>query len=311
MVMDDDRPSVQRYMHLKLPNDGKHYLRVATIQPGRLVDNVHISLRQIEWNPDHHHKLTTASSFRRFEALSYAWGPPEPEHLSARIGIIEHTADDSHISSGWLPVRSNLLGALQHLREVDKPRNVWIDAICINQDDDAEKSIQIARIGEVYRLASRVVVWLGPSSDGSDEVMKRLGELGLRMPDVDFGNPASWDSLRYRVSMAAVSLQYVHREDMENLYKFFSRAWFDRLWVRQEIFLATQDAAVVQCGNTQVPWRIFSHGSWISYITLGPRAPKKLFDRGDRLFGLLNQTLLWKQGDIQQETTRPTLSLAK
>jgi len=38
---------------------------------------------------------------------------------------------------------------------------MWIDAICINQGDDEEKSKQVTRMRDVYKLARRVVVWLG------------------------------------------------------------------------------------------------------------------------------------------------------
>src|SRR6266536_990785 len=88
-----------------------------------------------------------------YEALSYAWGPPT---FSERI----------FIDNEYLPVTANLLAALKSLAE-DKPRFLWIDAICINQTDLVEKSTQIPLMTEIYRSAKQVIVWLGEETEGA------------------------------------------------------------------------------------------------------------------------------------------------
>ncbi|KAH7012701.1 heterokaryon incompatibility, partial [Microdochium trichocladiopsis] len=83
-----------------------------------------------------------------YEALSYTWGATE--------GIQRAITVDN----GKIQVTPNLHTALCHLR-TDKPRLLWIDALCINQNDQEEKAQQIALMGNIYRKAEQVVAFLG------------------------------------------------------------------------------------------------------------------------------------------------------
>jgi hypothetical protein len=65
-------------------------------------------------------------------------------------------------NSNFLNGTTNLFSALVRLRKQDVPRTFWVDAICINQGDDAEKTHQLALMGRIYKEAARAVVWLGP-----------------------------------------------------------------------------------------------------------------------------------------------------
>jgi hypothetical protein len=57
-------------------------------------------------------------------------------------------------------VQKNLYEALLNLRSA-RPGYCWIDSICINQKDEAEKTVQVQMMGHIYHEANRVVVWLG------------------------------------------------------------------------------------------------------------------------------------------------------
>ncbi|KUJ20755.1 HET-domain-containing protein, partial [Mollisia scopiformis] len=83
-----------------------------------------------------------------YEALSYTWGSPE-------------TAAFLHCESGSLPLTLNLVQALLRLRRTDTIRTLWIDQICINQDDEIERGQQVGLMGGIYRGASIVDIWLG------------------------------------------------------------------------------------------------------------------------------------------------------
>jgi hypothetical protein len=85
-----------------------------------------------------------------YEALSYAWG--EPTMSSTVYEVASHAT---------LHITSNLSQALHAIRFEHTPRVLWIDAICINQSDLGEKGHQVALMGQIYRNAQRVVVWLG------------------------------------------------------------------------------------------------------------------------------------------------------
>ena len=98
-----------------------------------------------------------------YEALSYAWGSPETTH-----SILFH--------GNHFPVTTNLHTALQHLRQPETPRCLWIDALCIDQLNDAEKSAQVQLMGDVYRRASQVLAWLGEAKDDSDFALDFLND---------------------------------------------------------------------------------------------------------------------------------------
>ncbi|KAK4173948.1 heterokaryon incompatibility protein-domain-containing protein [Triangularia setosa] len=54
------------------------------------------------------------------------------------------------------------------------PQWIWIDQICINQQDDAEKSVQIGMIGDIYREAEVVTIWAG---EGDSLMQQSLANL--------------------------------------------------------------------------------------------------------------------------------------
>jgi hypothetical protein len=89
-----------------------------------------------------------------FEALSYVWGD-----MSNLQPII---VDDTKFE-----VTVNLAAALRRVRHIQQPRILWVDAICINQNDPEEKNTQIPLMGRIYTTASTVLVWLGEADHES------------------------------------------------------------------------------------------------------------------------------------------------
>ena len=86
----------------------------------------------------------------QYEALSYVWSiPPGNTDIIFRG---KHRA-----------VTRNLGLALRRLRKMKDVRKIWVDALCIDQDDKAEKESQVSLMGEIYRRAAEVFIWLGDS----------------------------------------------------------------------------------------------------------------------------------------------------
>lgn len=92
--------------------------------------------------------LLTSGSTHLYDALSYVWGP-------------EDNQSSIYIEDYKMSVRANLHAALLHLRDRFIERIIWIDAICINQEDNDEKGQQVQSMAEIYAKATRVIVWLG------------------------------------------------------------------------------------------------------------------------------------------------------
>ncbi|KAK0961493.1 hypothetical protein LTS01_020337 [Friedmanniomyces endolithicus] len=92
-----------------------------------------------------------------YEALSYCWGSPDPP---TRICVSDANQEGVQHSVG-----DGLASALCHLRYSDKPRRIWIDALCIDQSNLDEKALQVASMDTTYKRCSQAVVWLGYASE--------------------------------------------------------------------------------------------------------------------------------------------------
>ena len=89
--------------------------------------------------------LLDSGSTHSYEALSYVWESADNPQLV-------------FINDSEMSVKGNLHAALLHLRDPFIDRILWIDAICINQEDDEEKSHQVRLMAKIYAKASRVIV---------------------------------------------------------------------------------------------------------------------------------------------------------
>jgi len=150
-----------------------------------------------------------------YTALSYAWGSPS---LTTPILLNGHP---HHVTL-------NLASALRHLRHASsssKKLTLWIDAICINQQDDFEKSHQVAQMGEIYKSADSVIVWLGECEDGDDSHL--VAELFLTLSSGSFEDSPFPPPGREADRLLNAGIKFV-----------MNREWWARLWVVQEVLLA-------------------------------------------------------------------------
>jgi hypothetical protein len=123
----------------------------------------------------------------QYEALSYMWGPKNYRNIK--------------INGMVFVVRQNLFGALHALRLEEDTRTLWIDAICINQDDISECNHQVVQMGMIYKNAVRCVAWLGYPEDDDDSLLNvaiaffRGARKAARIyPRIFFSNsPSKWD----------------------------------------------------------------------------------------------------------------------
>lgn len=77
-----------------------------------------------------------------------------------------------------LPIRSNLYSALRHMRSAEVVMPLWIDAICINQNNIVERNEQVQRMANIYRGASQLLIWLGDATPTSSLAFKTFQALG-------------------------------------------------------------------------------------------------------------------------------------
>lgn len=128
-----------------------------------------------------------------YEALSYVWGNPEE---TLPIFIDEYRFN----------VTKNLHAALWCLRD-HSIEWIWVDAICINQQDRQERGNQVRYMAKIYGKANRVVVWLGEAADNSNRAFKEIRERKKWLDSSD----------NEIIQQAVIAL--------------LQRPWFRRVWV--------------------------------------------------------------------------------
>ncbi|CBF81783.1 hypothetical protein AN5504.2 [Aspergillus nidulans FGSC A4] len=199
----------------------------------------------------------------QYEALSYTWGDP---------ASAEDPKNTILVGGSSFAATRNLVSALRHLRhQSGDPICLWADAVCIDQTNFAERSHQVGMMRQIYASAKRVVIWLGEADQESDAVMSALH------------------------SIATSGVSYLHgelshlREDAPRFFLELAerRPWFTRMWIAQELAVASEDPMVV-CGMKSVSWSTFVK-AWkvisrelfteIGMVRPIPRAEEDMADR--------------------------------
>ena len=175
------------------------------------------------------------SSDTPYECLSYVWGQEGVE----RSRPLRFRRENSQ-STQTVNVTKSVESALRQLRHDDHDRTLWIDQICINQDDPEEKSKQIRMMAKIYEVSSVVLVWLGVRSERSDEAMSYLRELVEA-----FDNGQSPSGYAYQSDRA------------QAVNELLKRPWFERAWTLQEA--ANARNCKVLCGTEVVDYQILHH----------------------------------------------------
>lgn len=89
-------------------------------------------------------------SHPQYTALSYTWGDASLE-------------EEVTLNGQSVRIQSNLAAALRQLKKMDTRGYIWADAICINQNDPAEKSTVVLHMDKIFSAAEEVFAWLGVS----------------------------------------------------------------------------------------------------------------------------------------------------
>ena len=173
-----------------------------------------------------------------FEALSYVWGPQEP--------LYDLLCGD--IKPRVLRVGPNLRDALLHLRchpsTNTNPRVLWVDRICINQDDIEERASQVQLMCTIYRRCWQALVWLGMDDSNTEEAF----ECARFIHKNGFDEDTPLENLALFRS-PAVSLADL-RNYLSVLAKVTHRPWFERAWTFQEIILPS--TVLLVCGESSM-----------------------------------------------------------
>ena len=307
------------YQYQPLDNEAE-YIRLIYLLPAEPSTDIRMDIV---------HTRLTKEDVPKYEALSYVWG----ESGTPEVINVGQQGDVT------LAVTRNLYQALPYLRYRDRQRVLWIDAICIDQQNLEERGPQVERMGDVYSLADRVIVWLGPEDSTSVQAIQFLRTMASKV-EVDWitatMKPLSQDDADW-VDMNKAPTH--SKREVSAIYALVMRPWFERLWVQQEIHANCN--AVLICGSDTLSWQdfrraffciyykwrfyeddiifdpafsvrkvlVYSMISEVGYSTLGQLIERTLLckcsDPRDRVYGVLNMLERFERGaEIKPDYTK-------
>ena len=220
------------YVPLRSPSD---YIRLVSLRCGQFDDPIWLELTQAP--------LRNSIESPSYEALSYTWGNPE------QICTVT-------LNKRPFQVTKNLEAALRHLRYKPQTRDtannyrvLWVDAICINQEDIEERNLQVRQMFDIYKYALRVLLWLGEGDQDSDRAMTLMNKYPVLFPREQAGSGvveryAAFQGMQFQGNWQALE------------QGFFTRPCWNRIWIVQEVAVAKE--VIVVCGSYTIPWYVLS-----------------------------------------------------
>lgn len=222
---------------------GQKPIRLLRLEPGHSLDPIRCGLEQ-----------SSLLKHPKYCALSYTWGPKD-NPVSLYCDNIE------------INVTRSLHAALVRFRLSCGVRILWVDAICINQNDNDEKTEQIRLMRDIYSKAQQGLIWLGCHQEEDKKafaVLQKLGEFVCWYHKYKTIAPPQLQgrSLPMEIPAVATKLQelQISAMDWSYLNSFFQRSWFSRAWVIQEAVLVANNPlpTILTCGELEISWNMLA-----------------------------------------------------
>ena len=233
-------------------------IRVLDLLPGEGKDPIRCHLHPV-----------LIDHYTEYTALSYTWGNETPNRVIEVDGFFLYITPN--LEAALLELRlsaaltrsqaevfqsqiENVAGREELIKCLSQGvMRLWVDAICIEQQNHGERATQLKLMHKIYHNANRLLVWLGEEADDSNTAMDLISTLSTSytsveddtMPTVAPPNGYhSWEDFN-------ASPDYI--QVIRALNKLLSRPWFYRSWILQEYLLGSgsQDS-IFQCGKQRV-----------------------------------------------------------
>ncbi|KAH7414564.1 heterokaryon incompatibility protein-domain-containing protein [Phaeosphaeria sp. MPI-PUGE-AT-0046c] len=242
------------------PLQGPSHIRILTLEPGPSPASIircsmrHVDLRDrpeytalsYTWKLDH--TLISASyAMAKSYAKTFLHGG-EP-HIEIPQDTGDLKASKEIICNGKVTkIYPNLYNALVQLRR-KRAGDYWIDALCINQSDENEKAVQVQFMGQIYKSASQVVVWLGATGADLTDSVAYLDYLTIHTLDlppiplgkmVDIVEETDERLVPYKAMGVAISII---------MSQWFRRTWVvqELCWAKEVVFMKENEEISIQC----------------------------------------------------------------
>ncbi|KAK5713955.1 hypothetical protein LTR15_010861 [Elasticomyces elasticus] len=203
-------------------------VRILVIEPAASHEPVRCTFQTISLLDD---------ALPQYETVSYAWGDATKR-------------DVVYIGGHQLSVPLSAKNVLQRMRRSDKPRTVWIDVICIDQQNLVDRNYLVQLMCEIYSSTSTGFIWLGKDDHNTeatfDAIRALYHEARTETQDFETFKETVWPGW-WNVYGAPTSVVF----DAKHMARLFDNAWFSRLWCVQEAALAPN--SICHCGSQNLP----------------------------------------------------------
>lgn len=215
-------------------------IRLLELLPGKWTDELSCRMFVVSLDDDPY-----------YEALSYVWGEPD---LCRPIWI----------NGSPRSITRSLDRALRRLRQPNRARVMWIDALCINQSNVEERSHQVNMMGTIFSRTAEALLFLADYEEGQllpDSGLSERSDDALTLNDV-----LRAVGLLFRLSnddhlthSDAEAHSDSYTMDLQSLEKIIDLPWWSRIWTVQEAVLPPK--ITVCFGSITVSWSLFSNAN--------------------------------------------------
>ena len=190
-----------------------------------------------------------------YVAISYAWGT---EDHTASLTLRGEAGDEI---LKLTPSAYEAITTIVSTPDLETGVLYWMDQICIDQQNDAEKSQQVQMMGDIFQRAWRTVIWLGPEDEDTAPALSLLEEVERIIPSNEPG-PVKLEMINQtherireivKAWYGADILPPTDHPGWRALLRLLRRQWFSRLWTFQEAVLSSATKQIICLGSRQAP----------------------------------------------------------
>ena len=200
-------------------------------------------LKPAMWDDEIHGELQTVclNDKPKYTALSYRWGRPDRPRCV-------------NLYNEQLPITENLYVALRYLRKENADVVLWIDGVCINQNDLNERCQQVSIMDTIFTRSAYVFAFAGKPKEDTRTAVDLLLELASRNKFLSSGSQFVKDAI-------GAGKLGKHSRPWDALASLFERAYWQRIWVIQELALNPKKT-LIYFGKHHLRLTEFIAGFW-------------------------------------------------
>jgi hypothetical protein len=268
-----------RYQYRRLDRS-RQEIRLLILEPGSGTDMISCTLE---------HAFLDTTPQPLYETISYVCGDP-----INKLPII--------LCGHGVQAMATSEAALRRMRLRDQPRTLWIDSVCIDQNNTVERGRQVGMMYQIYSMTFRNLIWLGPYDD---TIIKAIAAMEAIQQEIVI-ETRDYADFQMVIYDNKDTLQYSNAPlsktiDCLAFLRLVDNPWFSRLWIVQEVSLAP--TSVCHYGDFEVSSTdLLRSAVWLRYKWFQmPRTPRSaddqlvraaaIFDSADKTYGRFHTRL--------------------